>query len=660
MSISTLIQCLVAFFTLLGCSLSEDPIPMGQDPQVRPQNPGSVMGPSPAHCRTPNTLLESNPSQSICVNLSEENVCLRNDYGFVKALESNDPQVFRSCLSLGELQTSSTGLQSHPIRLTFDNNKDHQVAFAQWADRNKDLLRQQQGFFTNTRFGQIVWIGDHPQTEMIKGVLAPALMPHHFDSSRQWPHAPVFLADAEELKAYFTGSDGITRFNSSNPKIIQLLQMHARGPIPTHVTQSITREGCNHTCVRESRKIFDGAQSYSYREYVSHNRVYRSEWVLRGAKDETQALLYLAQGQPNLAVTIERNQRDFPEYVEIRNSKNRVLFQESWQSPQWGVWLAHPGVVDAELAPDELALVGLCEESFRPQSFLQNHELAQIALGPYLNQSFYGWTQDSLTFDYSGREYLNSLSLPMDQYFLDQHSNQVAGELAQTANIGVVPLGIRSCIEAPLARRWYSTFKDLGGKVVNVSLRDPVDKETCLNEAQTHPIFTEQDKVLWVLAAGNQSVSEPNGCPQYLTGQPNVIVVGASQGRRVHEGSNRGDDFVDLFADGLTFDGSGWGTSMATPKVARLAARIFADFPELSVIEVKATIMLSVDRPFRGLPARSEGILDSEAAYELARQISLNQGDVPQALRRQTCPLVCGSNYNRLLKLWQQISNGGE
>lgn len=109
---------------------------------------------------------------------------------------------------------------------------------------------------------------------------------------------------------------------------------------------------------------------------------------------------------------------------------------------------------------------------------------------------------------------------------------------------------------------------------------------------------------LFVCAAGNESKNNDfeEIYPASYT-LPNMITVGASTKEDVMwSGSNYGKVTVDIFAPGLdiltTFvDGTcnyTYGTSLAAPFVAGVAALLLSEYPNMTAEQLKSTILACV------------------------------------------------------------------
>jgi len=129
--------------------------------------------------------------------------------------------------------------------------------------------------------------------------------------------------------------------------------------------------------------------------------------------------------------------------------------------------------------------------------------------------------------------------------------------------------------------------------------------------------FANDNGVLFIAAAGNES-RDNDSFPSYPANYevPNVISVAASTSSdNLASFSNRGRNTVHLAAPGQdirsTTKGNTYntfsGTSMATPHVSGAAALIWAQFPGLSMAQIKMRILGGVDRVASFSDATSTG-----------------------------------------------------
>lgn len=143
--------------------------------------------------------------------------------------------------------------------------------------------------------------------------------------------------------------------------------------------------------------------------------------------------------------------------------------------------------------------------------------------------------------------------------------------------------------------------------------------------------ISENPDVLFVIAAGNESenVDERMSLPAFMSRFfPNVLTV-ASVGpsRMLSSFSNRGERSVQVAAMGEKVKsaflggvkGEMSGTSMATPAVAGVAARVRAKHPKLSANDVRRLILASAD-PASDLKGKvsTGGVANGDRAMEMA------------------------------------------
>ncbi|TSC32834.1 S8 family peptidase [Corallococcus sp. Z5C101001] len=153
--------------------------------------------------------------------------------------------------------------------------------------------------------------------------------------------------------------------------------------------------------------------------------------------------------------------------------------------------------------------------------------------------------------------------------------------------------------------------------------------------------------ILLVAATANGNGSNMNKVPDMPANVdlPNVITV-ASMDRnndKLARFSSHGDKVVDLAAVGedvlSTVPGNDWeemsGTSMATPTVAGTAARMFAENPDLTAVQVRDLILKTVEQdPDLKGKVITGGKLDINAAIAAAKATVEPQPESPAVASR--------------------------
>ena len=601
-----------------------------------------------------------------CVGYYSSNVCLKKKNGFTWALSLQEKEIFESCLILPQNESAARGSFNTPQPQIFLNvSLEQKLRFAKWADKNNDHILSIKPWSTYGLFGEQIYIGEVKNTPTILGVLDPQLMPSAHSPQvphLTWPLAPKYFASVDDFIAFKEKASikSVPSFEEASEDIKILLEINQKANSQAGSIKTFSEEVCLDTCITISEPIPLNDSEAVYREYYSLGERYRSEWLLYKAKSVV-AMLYLTDRWPSLAIEIKRDDHGRASRITVANRLGKELYQRVEDTDSEDLLMERAAIrSNRTLAP-----VGLCEEE-QHWIYFQNQDIGRsLLIGPHINQSFYGWSDNSGQTDlyWLGREHRNEIGLKLNPQDLSKHSFETAYLLAKKGDIGVVPLGTDGCLRSEHVKTWWPTFKQQGGKVLSLSAVSFESKKMCQKMFSKHPIMTDKGSALWVFSAGNRSESEAHFCPQYLTNQENVMLVGASYENQVHHKSSRGIDFVDIFTSGNSELSQSWGTSYAAPRVARVAALISKSFPHFSPFEVKVSIMLSAKIPeWYELPARSRGLLDESAAMKFSKSLNSNGGNIYSTIADHHCYVWQSScdESERRVRIYHEILKGVE
>ncbi len=215
--------------------------------------------------------------------------------------------------------------------------------------------------------------------------------------------------------------------------------------------------------------------------------------------------------------------------------------------------------------------------------------------------------------DVRGWDFYNNDNDPMDD---NGHGTHVAGTIGAVGNNGVGVVGVNWTVKmmpVKFLSAAGSGYTSGAIQSIQYALTIPGIKVMSnswggggYSEALRDAIQQAYDAgVLFVCAAGNSSANT-DVSPHYPScyDVPNVVSVAATDHNdELASFSNWGPTTVDLGAPGVsivsTFPGASYGslsgTSMATPHVSGVAALIWGRFPGMTVDQVKALILNSVD-----------------------------------------------------------------
>ena len=270
----------------------------------------------------------------------------------------------------------------------------------------------------------------------------------------------------------------------------------------------------------------------------------------------------------------------------------------------------------------------LCEAGLHWEHLLYRGANSFI-LGPHSDESLWGWTRSKRALDtiQFGEPLLGmyfTKGFEKAQGLLNSHAASVLDQFSNDnkAQTLIAPLTPQSC--AASDETWVKEILQLThARVVNGSYSESYSVEACKNAPIAKKIHETHSSLLWVYAAGNeqQNLDEgtPTICPQLLVDEENLIKVASGSVSGIDSFSNRGYRSVDIVASGKSGDGK-VGTSFAAPKVSMLAAKINTLSKAFLPIDVKYSILYSVNfNPHAPLQVTSGGEVNPTRALNLAR-----------------------------------------
>ena len=571
-----------------------------------------------------------------------ENACLEKANGFQLSLA--DPGNTDDCFVFYDKRINGY-TRTLGILLDDANQHEHET-LARWADTSfKTEFSYQFWSSSVVPSYQLIWLGGTISNPQISnGFLIPYELPDELIDDFDYFISPKYFTTADELIRYLSGKTEKTdtreirsRIGNEHTALSALLSAYEKLSAKTlkFSVNSYYKEECLRSCSARSEEGDWGRFKVWFENFYFSGALYRSE--LRLADRETGlilATLLLADRTISVAIDFKRSETGLLEAATAFGSKGNVVFTR--KGPDAAEILAELDELKSIQIANLNLKIGLCEEGLSLPALRKKGLKGAILLGPNV-ESFYGWVTPKNRDDYwIGRLDLNifGLSFPRDRHAL-QTASVLLEPKSDALTIGLIPLGVAPCLNSEYAGLWWNSFKESGARVVNASIRNYSDRETCEEKLQNHPIMND-DSVLWVFAAGNQGSPTPTGCPQHFAGLPNLLIVGANQGNRMHPTSNFGESFVDIAAPGEALVDAEWGTSFSAPRASRLAAKIFYRFPKLSPKDVKRAIILGADIPPNPLPVLSKGILNEKKAEEIAEGLASGR-DIKAILESAFC-----------------------
>ncbi len=580
--------------------------------------------------------------QPSCVSQKIENDCLKKSNGFSKSV--SDQEKFSICSNLQLTNSNEKPLGS--LYLDFQNaTQEERINFSKWADLKFWKEFKYSFWYSPVPFGDYMVVGGAITNDLIiNGLLKPYNMPDEVIDYINIPISPKYFSNSDELIQYLASNTQKTsienfspEFLKKHPTIEKVISIYSTASFDLNYNiDTRYKEGCLRSCIAKSEVINQDNYSSWFEKYYFHGQLYRNEFRLANSRGHVIASLVLADYSISLILELEKTDTGILKNATAFDKFGNQLFIKLGLDND-KLNIEHEDAFRTKIQSD--LIIGLCEDGISRDSFKNIGIESSIITGPVKN-NFYGWSTTNKPEGYwEGRFNLNTFGLP-ELGGNSKHATQTASVLVDSKiedmSVGVIPLGISSCINPDRFLNIWDNFKKSGSRVINLSASDEMDSETCNEKLNKHPLIQEPLETLWVVAAGNQGSSKPRGCPQHLVGLPNLIIVGANVDEHMHPLSNFGEDIVDIVAPGELPNGDGWGTSFATPRVSRLAALLFRKYPNLTPVQIKKSILLGADIPSTPLPVLSKGILNEKNANEVAGAFSRSE-NLPDKLKSLFC-----------------------
>lgn len=252
-----------------------------------------------------------------------------------------------------------------------------------------------------------------------------------------------------------------------------------------------------------------------------------------------------------------------------------------------------------------------------------------------------GWVDDNF-----GWEQVRNIGLPTESSIgmhKDHRPLSHGTHVAHIASRGLNNIALvgfaGDYTRADYIRKMSDFIKKHQVRIVNMSLGFPADNKDLLGLRDGirayKTMIEENPNTLFVVASGNAGVdldiTKNRQYPASFT-HPNVLKVGALTASTIEEVtpenakmadfSNFGKENVDILAPGVKVNAASLGggliehsgTSMATPYMVNLIARLWSELPELSAIEVRDLFISTAQVTKDPAPVKSGGYADLKKA----------------------------------------------
>lgn len=298
------------------------------------------------------------------------------------------------------------------------------------------------------------------------------------------------------------------------------------------------------------------------------------------------------------------------------------------------------GLRARNLADSQRFLIAIIDSGFDYNHLELAHQWWNNPLEPQdgLDNDGNGWVDDRFGWDQVSNSALpteSSTNLASDWRPLS-HGTHVA-HIATRDLWGVGLIGFAGdYTQASYIHKVSAFIKKHGIKIVNMSLGLPADMRDLMglrDAARAYQkMVIDNPKTLFVFAAGNSEsdidIYRNRQYPASINGD-NVITVGAFDPalQEMAYFSNFGKKSVDILAPGVQIEAASLGgglikhsgTSMASPFMVNLAAKLWMEFPLLQASEVRQIFLNTAQVLTPPAPVVSEGVANLAAARLVAR-----------------------------------------
>ncbi len=575
--------------------------------------------------------------------------------------DDSSVEAMNACLhSLAEFEINASGLGTH-LTLEAPPDRDQRVALRGWLESHTPETKPPilwKPFEFDNQLRVRVGLGAKPPTR--RDALENGLLVRNFVDEMIAPFSTLIsepeveqlsailgmrdLSTHERRQLFWPKDDATFRDRQTRADLhaaYDALVLSETALAFTDVT-ALGGHDCTAGCALMSQPLQVGpdAQATLERTYAHGTVARESLWYRRGG--ELRAHVVLGPNRvPGMIALLTSVTSPTRAGGELR------LYDRQWHElKNTTFWVpdafSHLDTVRKEsrvVSPTE-PMIALCEASTRGLLNDSDGMNQSLAFGPsppifsgqtLMRGSLFGWFDNVQA---STEVYLNgwtSKNFGFLPGWNEEHSNEqemlhgrevVRSALAEVPNLRILPIGRK--LECFAQYNDWHTNVPRSSTVVSMSSAPQLEALTCRSRILP-TLHQSESQTLWVVGAGNTGDtaayhdSPTMFCPASLTGQKNLLVVAGSDHDELAAVSIFGKEYADLAADAYALGRKAAGTSLATPRVAAVAAELSQAWPSLSPEGLRLVLMASSRfTPSLRDTVRSGGLLDPEAARRLA------------------------------------------